>query len=75
MYIELPGVIHVIPNQFHSLQTTRSWDYLGLTTNSPNDLLNYTNLCDGIIIGLLDTGALSNLFSVNVFASLACLKI
>ncbi|KAL6181749.1 hypothetical protein ACLB2K_048398 [Fragaria x ananassa] len=53
---DYPGVIRVIPNQFHSLQTTRSWDYLGLSPNSPNNLLNDTNLGDGIIIGLLDTG-------------------
>ncbi|XP_024170228.1 subtilisin-like protease SBT3.5 isoform X1 [Rosa chinensis] len=53
---DFPGVIRVIPNHFHSLQTTRSWDYLGLSPNSPNTLLNDTNLGDGIIIGLLDTG-------------------
>ncbi|KAL6177765.1 hypothetical protein ACLB2K_049287 [Fragaria x ananassa] len=52
---DFPGVIRVIPNQFHSLQTTRSWDYLGLSPNSPNNLLKDTNLGDGIIIGLLDT--------------------
>ncbi|KAH7560847.1 hypothetical protein ACOSQ2_016949 [Xanthoceras sorbifolium] len=53
---ELPGVVHIIPNQFHSLQTTRSWDYLDLSSYSPNNLLHDTNMGDGIIIGVLDTG-------------------
>ncbi|PON61124.1 Subtilase [Trema orientale] len=53
---DLPEVIRVIPNHFYSLQTTRSWDYLGLSPQSPSNLLHDTNLGDGIIIGLLDTG-------------------
>ncbi|KAL5551492.1 hypothetical protein UlMin_001668 [Ulmus minor] len=55
---DLPGVIRVIPNQLHNLQTTRSWDYLGLSRYSPQsrNLLQEFNLGDGIIIGLLDTG-------------------
>lgn len=65
MFLDFPGVIRVIPNQFHSLQTTRSWDYLGLSPNSPNNLLKDTNLGDGIIIGLLDTGNFPNLFYVK----------
>ncbi|CAL8157864.1 unnamed protein product [Prunus armeniaca] len=53
---ELPGVIRVMPSHFYSLQTTRSWDYLGLPPSSPTNLLHDTNLGDGIVIGLLDTG-------------------
>ncbi|XWS50191.1 hypothetical protein CRYUN_Cryun12cG0067900 [Craigia yunnanensis] len=53
---ELPGVIHVMPNRFHSLQTTRTWDYLDISSHSPFNLLHDTNMGDGIIIGLLDTG-------------------
>ncbi|KAJ0104700.1 hypothetical protein Patl1_17383 [Pistacia atlantica] len=53
---ELHGVVRITPNQFHSLQTTRSWDYLDLSSYSPNNLLHDTNMGDGIIIGLLDTG-------------------
>ena len=59
---DLPGVIRVIPNQLHSLQTTRSWDYLGFSPNSPTNLLNEANLGDGIIIGLLDTGFFFSVF-------------
>ncbi|KAJ9706398.1 hypothetical protein PVL29_001753 [Vitis rotundifolia] len=53
---DLPGVVHVIPNRLHKRQTTRSWDYLGLSSQSPSNLLHETNMGDGIIIGLLDTG-------------------
>ncbi|XP_031259081.1 subtilisin-like protease SBT3.5 [Pistacia vera] len=53
---ELYGVVRITPNQFHSLQTTRSWDYLDLSSYSPNNILQDTNMGDGIIIGLLDTG-------------------
>ncbi|KAK9291612.1 hypothetical protein L1049_019561 [Liquidambar formosana] len=53
---ELPGVVQVIPNRLHELQTTRSWDYLGLSSQSPTNLLHETKMGDGIIIGLLDTG-------------------
>ncbi|OVA04694.1 Peptidase S8/S53 domain [Macleaya cordata] len=54
---ELPGVVRVIPNSFHKLHTTRSWDYLGLSSHSsPTNLLHDSNMGDGIIIGLLDTG-------------------
>ncbi|KAK6275222.1 Peptidase S8/S53 domain - like 10 [Theobroma cacao] len=53
---ELPEVVHVIPNRFHSLQTTRTWDYLDISSYSPFNLLHDTDMGDGIIIGLLDTG-------------------
>ncbi|KAK6275296.1 hypothetical protein POUND7_005005 [Theobroma cacao] len=53
---KLPGVVHVTRNGFYKLQTTRSWDYLGLSTNSPSNLLNKSKMGNGVIIGLLDTG-------------------
>lgn len=62
----LPGVFRVMKNSLHSLQTTRSWDYLGLSIESPSNLLNKANMGDGIIIGLLDTGLL--LFLIKLYA-------
>ncbi|KAK2636947.1 hypothetical protein Ddye_031739 [Dipteronia dyeriana] len=53
---EIPGVVRVIPNSIFSLQTTRSWDFLGLSADSPNNLLYNSKLGEGSIIGLLDTG-------------------
>ncbi|KAH7863512.1 hypothetical protein Vadar_018458 [Vaccinium darrowii] len=50
------GVLRVIPNRFHTLQTTRSWDYLGLSSHSPTNLLHEASLGDGAIIGIIDTG-------------------
>ncbi|XVF12831.1 hypothetical protein REPUB_Repub08aG0154000 [Reevesia pubescens] len=53
---ELPEVVHVIPNRFHSLQTTRTWNYLDLSSHYPSSLIHDSNMSDGIIIGLLDKG-------------------
>lgn len=54
---ELPDVVHVIPNHLYKLHTTRSWDYLGLSTFSPpTNLLHEANMGDGVIIGVLDIG-------------------
>ncbi|KAK8482072.1 hypothetical protein V6N11_063357 [Hibiscus sabdariffa] len=53
---KLPGVIHVTRNRFYKLQTTRSWDYLGLSSTSLSNLLNKSKMGNGVIIGLLDTG-------------------
>ncbi|OMO79917.1 hypothetical protein CCACVL1_13316 [Corchorus capsularis] len=64
---ELPGVVHVIPNRFHSLQTTRTWDYLDLSSHYPPNLLNDTNMGDGIIIGLLDTDCNRKLIGAKYF--------
>ncbi|KAI4312441.1 hypothetical protein MLD38_037251 [Melastoma candidum] len=39
------------------MQTTRSWDFLGVTDlHAPSSSLNQSNLGDGVIIGILDTG-------------------
>ncbi|KAG8381589.1 hypothetical protein BUALT_Bualt06G0137200 [Buddleja alternifolia] len=52
----LPGVIKVLPNQLYKLHTTRSWDYLGLSSSSTTNLLHDSNQGDGAIIGVIDTG-------------------
>ncbi|CAK9141579.1 unnamed protein product [Ilex paraguariensis] len=56
LVLELPGVVQVIPNRLYKLQTTRSWDYLGLSSHSPSNLLHRTEMGDGVVLGLLDTG-------------------
>ncbi|KAB1215626.1 Subtilisin-like protease [Morella rubra] len=53
---ELPGVVRVIPNSLLKLQTTRSWDFLGLSPHSSTNILHSSNMGDGVIIGVLDTG-------------------
>ncbi|KAB2608967.1 subtilisin-like protease SBT5.3 [Pyrus ussuriensis x Pyrus communis] len=53
---EFSGVVHVTPNSFYSPQTTRSWDYLGLSSHSPTNLMHETNMGDGIVIGIMDFG-------------------
>lgn len=73
MAVELPGVVHVTRNGFYKLQTTRSWDYLGLSTNSPSNLLNKSKMGNGVIIGLLDTGLV--LISTNLCLRLTVLLI
>ncbi|EEF43470.1 subtilisin-like protease SBT3.5 [Ricinus communis] len=53
---ELPGVVRVIPNSLHKLQTTRSWNFLGLSSHSPTNALHNSSMGDGVIIGVFDTG-------------------
>ncbi|KAJ6301225.1 hypothetical protein OIU77_015520 [Salix suchowensis] len=53
---QLPGVVRVIPNSFHKLQTTRSWDFLGLSSHSRVNALHNSSMGDGVIIGVFDTG-------------------
>ncbi|WRX17888.1 Peptidase S8/S53 domain - like 10 [Theobroma cacao] len=53
---ELPGVVRVIPNSLHRLQTTRSWDFLGLSSHYPTNILQNSKMGDGVIIGVFDTG-------------------
>ncbi|XP_039138412.1 subtilisin-like protease SBT3.9 [Dioscorea cayenensis subsp. rotundata] len=53
-----PGVISVKPNQKRQLQTTRSWDFLGLPYDHPEQgtLLQKANYGENVIIGVVDTG-------------------
>ncbi|PRQ36280.1 putative tripeptidyl-peptidase II [Rosa chinensis] len=54
---ELPDVVRVIPNTLYKLQTTRSWDFLGLSPQSPSsNILPSSDMGDGVIIGVLDSG-------------------
>ncbi|KAK4571053.1 hypothetical protein RGQ29_029765 [Quercus rubra] len=53
---ELPTVLQVIPNRFHKSQTTRSWDYLQLSSYSTTNVLHKSKMGNGVIIGLIDTG-------------------
>ncbi|KAG5604769.1 hypothetical protein H5410_026261 [Solanum commersonii] len=53
---ELSDVVRVIQNPVYKIRTSRSWDFLGLSKNDPNNLLNKTNQGDGSIIGILDSG-------------------
>ncbi|KAL8552911.1 hypothetical protein ACS0TY_001550 [Phlomoides rotata] len=71
---EHPDVVAVIPNSLYKLQTTRSWDYLGLSPQTPNNILSKTNMGDGVIIGVLDTGIWpeSKSFSDEGIGSIPC---
>ncbi|XP_012470364.1 subtilisin-like protease SBT3.5 [Gossypium raimondii] len=51
-----PGVVQVIPNQVHKFHTTRSWDFMGLNDHSTKNLLTKSNMGEGIIIGVIDSG-------------------
>ncbi|XP_042515836.1 subtilisin-like protease SBT3.9 [Macadamia integrifolia] len=55
---ELPGVVLVFPNSIHKVHTTRSWNFLSLNlqSKSKSNLLSKTNMGDGTIIGIIDTG-------------------
>ncbi|KAF8027905.1 hypothetical protein BT93_E0738 [Corymbia citriodora subsp. variegata] len=54
---EFPGVVRVMPNTLLRLQTTRSWDFLGLSpSHSPQSLLYRSRMGDGVIVGMLDSG-------------------
>ncbi|ESQ38500.1 hypothetical protein EUTSA_v10028468mg [Eutrema salsugineum] len=53
---DLPEVVHVTPDSFYELATTRTWDYLGLSAANPKNLLNDTNMGEEVIIGIVDTG-------------------
>lgn len=51
MHAEMEGVVSVNQNHIYKLHTTRSWDFLNLTT----DKLGAPPESD-VVIGLLDTG-------------------
>ncbi|XP_064954991.1 subtilisin-like protease SBT3.10 isoform X1 [Musa acuminata AAA Group] len=54
----LPEVMSIEPSRAFRLQTTRSWDYLGLgyQHHQPPGLLERGKEGDGILIGVVDTG-------------------
>ncbi|MED6130797.1 hypothetical protein PIB30_003817 [Stylosanthes scabra] len=53
---KFPGVVSVFPNRIHKLHTTRSWDFIGMHHSSSNTASNESNLGEGTIIGVIDTG-------------------
>ncbi|KAL6842841.1 hypothetical protein ACP4OV_027154 [Aristida adscensionis] len=53
---ELPEVVTVMPNTYHQLQTTRSWDFLGQNYYKPSGLLKKANYGKDIIVGVIDSG-------------------
>ncbi|XP_042472779.1 subtilisin-like protease SBT3.5 [Zingiber officinale] len=53
---ESSDVISVQLSRNYELQTTRSWDFLGLQYDHPTQLLEKSNYGDDIIIGIVDTG-------------------
>ncbi|KAF5178745.1 Subtilisin-like protease [Thalictrum thalictroides] len=62
---ELPGVVQVIPNRIHKLHTTRSWDFLGVPSHYPGNLLSESNMGAETIIGVIDSGVWPELESFN----------
>ena len=46
-------VLSVIPNQYHKLDTTRSWDFIGLPQIVKRNLVTERD----IVVGLLDSGS------------------
>ncbi|GJM92876.1 hypothetical protein PR202_ga09382 [Eleusine coracana subsp. coracana] len=53
---EFPEVISVEPSRMYKGATTRSWDFLGLSDQMPNDLLHKGRYGEDVIIGVIDTG-------------------
>ncbi|XVF10279.1 hypothetical protein REPUB_Repub07fG0169000 [Reevesia pubescens] len=51
-----PGVVQVLPNRIHKLHTTRSWESMGLNDHSSKNLLTRSNMGEGTIIGVIDSG-------------------
>jgi len=53
---ESPEVISVEPSRSYTATTTRSWDFLGLGSQMPGDLLREGRHGEDIIIGVVDSG-------------------
>ncbi|XP_061373045.1 subtilisin-like protease SBT3.3 [Gastrolobium bilobum] len=51
-----PGVVSIFPNRIHKLHTTRSWDFIGVHHSSSKTAFTESNLGEGTIIGVIDTG-------------------
>ncbi|KAL6654856.1 hypothetical protein ACP70R_008321 [Stipagrostis hirtigluma subsp. patula] len=52
----LPEVVSVMPNTYHELHTTRSWDFLGLNYYQPSGLLKKAKYGKDVIVGIVDSG-------------------
>ncbi|KAM3350665.1 hypothetical protein ACQJBY_023016 [Aegilops geniculata] len=55
---QLPGVLAVIPDRLHKVQTTHSWEFLGLESGGePKNEWKYdAKFGEGVVIGNVDTG-------------------
>ncbi|RDX77489.1 hypothetical protein CR513_42381, partial [Mucuna pruriens] len=56
----MDGVVSVIPNKIHNVQTSRSWDFLGFPENVPRKSLE-----SNIVVGVIDSGIWPNSESFN----------
>ncbi|KAF3442255.1 hypothetical protein FNV43_RR16171 [Rhamnella rubrinervis] len=54
-------VLSVIPNRYHKLHTTRSWDFIGLPLTARRNLQGESN----IVVGVFDTGITPSSDSFN----------
>lgn len=50
--IGMEEVLSVIPNRYHKLHTTKSWDFIGLPLTARRKLRMESDM----IVGLFDTG-------------------
>ncbi|GAA0141876.1 serine protease [Lithospermum erythrorhizon] len=55
-----PDVIHLLPDLGFKPQARSAPDYLGLSAQVPQNILQRTNKGEGIIIGVVDTGIWAN---------------
>nr|VDD40058.1 unnamed protein product [Brassica oleracea] len=51
-----PDVFSVASNRKLTLQTTRTFDYLGLSPNQPSGILHDSNMGSELVIGIIDSG-------------------
>ncbi|RWR76058.1 subtilisin-like protein protease SBT3.7 [Cinnamomum micranthum f. kanehirae] len=56
IFVEFPGVVHVVQSRQGKLHTTRSWDFLGLDYYRQTEILTNSKLGSDVIIGVVDSG-------------------
>ena len=68
IFVKHPDVVSVFKSQFRELQTTRSWEFLGLQQNGivpENSAWKKAKFGQDLIIANLDTGMLINFMSAH----------
>ena len=55
---EMSRVVRVVPSSLYKVHTTRSWDFLGLSSSpfESSNLLHRAQMGENVIIGVIDTG-------------------